>query len=112
MRGLALVLLCALSGCSHTVQVRYEVPLNSPETRGCVKGCLEHHTARGARYAECLQSCPRAREVEGGRCRAAARRRVACAERRYEEPGPAPMAAIVGSVVATTIVTVLVVLLQ
>jgi len=107
----ALLALAICVGCTHTAHVRYEVPLESVKSRTCADDCRVRYPARSVAYAECLRSCPGAREREDARCATVNRRRIACAERRFEESGLSPVAAIVGSTIVVNLLT-LVVLLQ
>ncbi|HEY6562032.1 MAG TPA: hypothetical protein VI072_32415 [Polyangiaceae bacterium] len=99
-----LALLCASSGCSHSVRVRHEVPLAAPEARTCAERCFETRP-RGTRAA-CLRRCPGARELEDASCARVDKKRVACAEERRQQAGVSPLLAILG---ATLVMNVLVV---
>ncbi len=109
-RGFALfmALLCALSGCSHSVRVRHEVPLGTPGAKRCAKRCFQTQP-RGARAA-CFRQCPGARQLEDASCAPVDRKRVACAEEKREAAGVPPLLAIVGAVVALNVLVVFTVL--
>lgn len=106
--ALFLALVCAVSGCSHTVRVRYEVPLQTVQGKSCAKRCFETQP-RGTRAA-CLRHCPGAREVEDARCAHVDKRRVACAEEKREASGIPPLIAIFGAVIAMNVLVVFTIL--
>ena len=101
---LCMALLCALSGCSHSVRVRHEVPLQAPQGRRCAERCFETQP-RGKRAA-CLRHCPGARALEDASCARVDRERVACAEEKREESGVPPLLAIFGATLATSLLVV------
>jgi hypothetical protein len=109
-RGFALfmALLCALSGCSHSVRVRHEVPLEVPGAKRCAKRCFQTQP-RGARAA-CLRHCPGARELEDASCARVNRKRVACAEEKRQASGLPPLLVICGAVIALNVLVVFTVL--
>jgi hypothetical protein len=103
-----LVLLCAVSGCSHSVRVRHEVPLAAPEARSCAQRCFDTRP-RGTRAA-CLRQCPGARELEDASCARVDKKRVACAEEKREQAGVPPLLAIFGAVIAMNVLVVFTIL--
>lgn len=103
-----LTLACALSGCSHSVRVRHEVPIQTAQGRSCAKRCFETQP-RGTRAA-CLRHCPNAREVEEASCARVDKKRVACAEEKRTESGVPPLLVIVGTAILVNALIVLTIL--
>ena len=109
-RALAVILAlaCALSGCSHSVRVRHEVPLQSAQGKRCAKRCFATQP-RGKRAA-CLRHCPGAREVEEASCARVDKKRVACAEEKRIESGVPPLLVIFGAAIAVNVLVVFTIL--